>query len=380
MKKKFAFFTGPFIVGGVEQVLVNTANILAKRGHSVTIVWSGAIQKNHIYEALSPLVKQIHCCSLFNLFLSTQKPKNKLKRKIWKLKYWYLLHNLKNTKKYLPDITDYNYLIDFRNGFSKVCDIPCTKKQKKIIWVHGAYSFISSKQMLKKSKIFQYDKIVCLTEKFRRQFITEYPQYTDKIKAIYNPFDFKLLNKRAKEPCPQADALKPFFVHVARIDGDKDIHTMLNAYSDFYKKTKSTTKLVFLGDGSQKDFFEKKVQETGLDKHVFFIGNVSNPLAWVSKAKVLILSSPREGLPTVLIEGQATGTLVVSSNCPDGPAEILKDGKAGILYPPKDTEKLAEILSDIDSGKIDPKPFIQEATNHLTRFDENTFLKTVENL
>ena len=125
---------------------------------------------------------------------------------------------------------------------------------------------------------------------------------------------------------------------------------------------------------------KQKVRDKGLEGQVFFMGNVDNPLSWTSKAKALILSSKREGLPTVLIEGQIAGTLVISSDCPDGPSEILKDGKAGILYPPKDTEKLAEILSDIDSGKIDPAPLIQEATNHLTRFDENTFLKTVENL
>ena len=380
MKKKFAFFTGPFIVGGLEQVLVNAANILAKQGHSVTIVWSGAIQKNHMYNQLSPDIKQIHCCPLFHVALPTQKPKNKLKKKIWKLKYWYLIRSLRNTKKYLPDFTDYDYLIDFRNGFSKVCDIPCTKKQKKIIWVHGAYSFISSKKMLKKSKIFQYDKIICLTEKFRQQFITAHPRHADKIQAIYNPFDLKALREKAEEPCPQAEELAPFFVHVSRIDTDKDIITMLNAYADFYEKTKSQTKMVFLGNGSLKSGFEKKVRDKGLEGQVFFMGNVDNPLSWTSKAKALILSSKREGLPTVLIEGQIAETLVVSSDCPDGPAEILKDGKAGLLYPPKDAEKLAEILSDIDSGKIEPAPLIQEATNSLSRFDESSFLKTVENL
>lgn len=379
MKKKFAFFTGPFIVGGLEQVLVNASNVLVKAGHDVTIFWSGYVQKNHLYDQILPTVKQVDCCALFH-FPIPPNPKGKVKKKLWELKYWILMRRLRKIADYIPDFDTYDYLIDFRNGFSKVCDIPSKPHQKKIFWSHGAYGYFLEGKMLKQSKIFHYDKIICLTEKFRQQFITAHPKYADKIQAIYNPFDLNALKKKAKEPCLQAEELAPFFVHIARIDVDKDITTMLDAYADFYEKTKSPTKMVFLGDGPLKPDFEKKVRNKGLDDQVFFMGSVANPMAWTSKAKALILSSRKEGLPTVLIEGQIAETLVVSSDCPDGPGEILKEGKAGILYPPKDTETLAEILSDIDSGKIEPAPLIQEATNHLTRFDENTFLKTVENL
>lgn len=132
MKKKFAFFTGPFIVGGLEQVLVNAANILAKQGHSVTIVWSGAIQKNHMYNQLSPDINQIHCCPLFHIELSTQKPKNKLKRKIWKLKYWYLIRSLRNTKNIYPTLPIMTISLILETVFLKFVIFHAQKNKKRL--------------------------------------------------------------------------------------------------------------------------------------------------------------------------------------------------------------------------------------------------------
>ena len=66
-----------------------------------------------------------------------------------------------------------------------------------------------------------------------------------------------------------------------------------------------------------------------------------------------ILSSNREGLPTVLIEALSVNDVVISSNCKSGPNEILDNGKIGYLFEVGDYNELARLM-------IEAKPVERE--------------------
>ena len=97
---------------------------------------------------------------------------------------------------------------------------------------------------------------------------------------------------------------------------------------------------------------------------VDFHGFQSNPLAYMSRAGVFVLSSIFEGLPNVLVQAMACGTPVVSVNCPSGPRELLEDGKLGRLVPPGDWQALAAAINATLDAPPDPAPLIARANDY----------------
>lgn len=378
-RKKLIFFVKDFIVGGVEQVLVSALNALCAQGHEILIVWTGYVEKNHLYQQLNPAIKQLNTNDIWHL-TGENKPKSPLKKIFYFGKRKLNLFYLRNIGKYIPDFETYDFLIDFKNGSSNVCDIKTCSNQKKIVWIHGAFVRFRKKKKFKRYNLLSYDKIVCLTESFKRQLVNLFPSAAQKVYVIRNPFDIDAIWQKASENNVELKQYQPYFLHVARVSADKDIQTMLDAYKMFYEKTKSAINLVLLGNGDLLEYYQGKVKQWGLQNKIFFLGNKSNPFLWMRNAEALVLSSFNEGLPTVLIEGQICQTLVVASDCEDGPDEILEHGKSGILFRVGDAVQLGEILERYYRRQIDKNKYIQAAADHINQYDKSEFLRRVNRL
>lgn len=83
-----------------------------------------------------------------------------------------------------------------------------------------------------------YDQIVVLTDSFKEKLKARYPSLKDKIVRIYNPTNFKKMAHLVNEKLPLIE--EDFFVHVSRLDIDKDIKTLIDAYNLFYQNQKTS--------------------------------------------------------------------------------------------------------------------------------------------
>jgi glycosyltransferase involved in cell wall biosynthesis len=92
-------------------------------------------------------------------------------------------------------------------------------------------------------------------------------------------------------------------------------------------------RLLLLGQGAGEAGLRALAAELGIAGRVVFAGFQPDPTPFYTAADIFVLSSDREGLPTVIVEALAAGTPVVSTDCPSGPAEILEHGKYGTLVP-----------------------------------------------
>ncbi|SFM70168.1 glycosyltransferase [Nitrosomonas communis] len=189
------------------------------------------------------------------------------------------------------------------------------------------------------------DHIIAVSQGVARevQRLTGLPD--NRVTTIYNPVVGPYIARRAAEPVNHvwvADRSVPLIIAVGRLTMQKDYPTLIRAFARV--RAVRAAHLVILGEGRQRHKLEKFVHELRLDTDVALLGHVDNPLAWMSKAAVLVLSSAWEGLPGVLIEALACGCPVVSTDCPSGPHEILEGGIIGPLVPVHDDRALAAAI------------------------------------
>lgn len=114
-------------------------------------------------------------------------------------------------------------------------------------------------------------------------------------------------------------------------------------------------RLMILGEGGERRRIEALAAKLGIADAVALPGFVANPLPYMREAAVFALSSRTEGLANVLVEATAAGTRVVSTDCPSGPSEFLKDGRHGHMVPVGDHKALAAALESSLSSPALPK-------------------------
>ena len=171
-------------------------------------------------------------------------------------------------------------------------------------------------------------------------------------KMIYNPLNKDELIKKSKKKLyfnffNTKKELK--IINVARFTDQKDHITLLKAFNIVSKKI--PVRLLLIGYGSNKDKISNFIKSNKLERFVRIIDFNNNPFKYISKADLFILSSIYEGLPNVILEAIVLKKYVMSSNCPTGPSEILKNGKYGSLFPIKDYKKLSNLMIDYFKNK-----------------------------
>lgn len=123
---------------------------------------------------------------------------------------------------------------------------------------------------------------------------------------------------------------------VGRLSPEKGVETLV----DVARLTLSrTTDIVFLvvGDGAMRADIE------GLARlfadRVFFVGAQQETSAFYQASDLLLLPSPMEGLPMVLLEAMAYGVPAIASNV-GGIPEVISDGRNGFLTGPGNVEEI----------------------------------------
>lgn len=129
---------------------------------------------------------------------------------------------------------------------------------------------------------------------------------------------------------------------VGRLRLQKSVDTLIRAAA-LARMDIPKIKVLVVGEGPEKSSLEKLSAGFGLSDCVEFRGTTANPEAYMAAADVFVLPSIFEGFGIVLIESFRAGLCVVASAV-EGPKELIENDRNGLLFPPRDAERLAQCL------------------------------------
>ena len=202
----------------------------------------------------------------------------------------------------LPKVNFIRYF--FWKIFSKrIFKVTCPTK--------STYDYILKKKIFKKEKMeILSDPIIDLKEyRFKKN---------EKI-------DFKELEN------------KKYIVGIGRLTKQKNFELMIN----FFKKISNThphLNLVIIGEGENKTKLEKLSISLDVENRIYFLGYQKNVFKYLARAECFILTSLWEDPGFVLAEAALTGIPIISSECPNGPKEIIQNN--GFLFRNNDLDDL----------------------------------------
>ena len=140
---------------------------------------------------------------------------------------------------------------------------------------------------------------------------------------------------------------------IGRFDPAKGQSYLIQAFNRIHTRFPNA-RLLFIGEdtrGVKKSHLEELknlVSENGMEDKVYFKPFLSNPVPAFKALDVFVMASFGETFGMVTIEALAAGLPVIGTRS-GGTPEILENGEAGLLVPPKDEPALSEALEKLIS-------------------------------
>ena len=337
--------------GGAERVMSKMANWWAEKGHDITLITYNSVVSDHY--KLHPAVKRNRLNlrrDSPNLWLGAR---NNLIR----------LRSIRGAIKMVnPDI-----IISFLDRTNVNTLMAClglttpvivSERTDPTVYSIGGYAW----QFLRKKTYPRAAAVVVQTETVRQWALTFLNE--DKVYVIPNPVE--------RPVCPdglcERDTAKGYvLIGMGRLGSQKGFDLLIRAFSrcagDF-----PDWSLVIYGEGSERSKLESLIHELGREGRIELPGVTKEPEQALRQADLFVMSSRFEGFPNALLEAMAVGLPVISTDCPSGPREIIRDGVDGLLVPNEDVGALASAMRRLMSDPEERRRLGQRATEVCERF------------
>jgi glycosyltransferase involved in cell wall biosynthesis len=257
------------------------------------------------------------------------------------------------------------FLFIFKNFKSKlilrISGLPKMTFFRKLLWklatknihkitcpTHGTFQDLSKIDFLKDKLCILNDPIININE----------IQKARKIEVKINKdLNHIILNKK-------------FLLSVGRFSRQKNFLFYLKSIPEILKLDQELY-FLFIGQGEDRQKFLEISKTLNISDRIFIIDHTKNVHYFMKRAQVLVLPSLWEDPGFVLVEAGYNNCLVVSSNCPNGPLEIISND-GGYLFQSNSKNSLIKsinsFLHDSIENKISKKIILKKRLRKFTSF------------
>lgn len=312
---------GTFNSGGMERVLANKTNYLAKLGHDISIITTD--QKNRKpYFDLHASIKQIDLGINY-----TENNSSGLLKKIFDYPRKQALHKkllAEKISEIQPDICvslfdhEVGLLPDLNDGSKKIVEIHFSRFKRLQYGRKGLWKLIDKYRSNKDLRTVQkFDKFVVLTQE-DKSYWGDLPN----IVVIPNANSFPVAKRS------QLDSKN--VIAVGRYDYQKRFEDLVDVWKLVHQE-EPDWKLNIFGKGPERENLQNQINKLGLEDTLILKEPVRDIDKQYLSSSMIAMTSRYEGLPMALLEGQASGLPLISYTCKCGPKDIIQEGKNGYL-------------------------------------------------
>lgn len=171
-------------------------------------------------------------------------------------------------------------------------------------------------------------------------------------------------SKRTKINSREFPASKNIILSVARLEAQKDLHTLLKSFAEI--SSNNNVVLLIVGSGSEEINLRNYAKVLQIDEKVYFLGQRSSLDELYASADVFVLTSKYEGFGLVLLEAMQSKIQIVASNNTAIP-EVLGDSHPGLCQTGNYLDFASKITTMLSSANRDS--VISYQNSQLRKFD-----------
>lgn len=167
---------------------------------------------------------------------------------------------------------------------------------------------------------------------------------------------------------------------VSRLEPIKGMDLVVPAFAEVHARY-ADTRLLVVGDGSQRQLMEQQAEEAGVGQVVNFVGQQEQSVlqGFYDQIDILLMPSRSEGFGLTAIEGMARGCVVVAA-ATGGLPEVVRDGEVGLLHKPESATDIADKVCSLVADRNMLQMLSRNAIRHVSQYSFACYAQMIQDL